>query len=64
MYETVSKKFPCEICGKSDWCFRSRDGEVHGCRRVSDGIHKTDRSGADYWLYFVKKEVKKCKRKK
>lgn len=50
----VSRSDPCTICGKADWCARSRDGIWVLCRRVGQGgIHKTDKTGVDYWLYRV-----------
>ncbi len=50
---TVTAQNPCRKCGKPDWCARSNDGRAEICRRVgrSDGIHKIDSNGADYWLY-------------
>jgi hypothetical protein len=58
-FEKVSKATPCEICGKPDWCFRLEGGRVHACRRESwNGIHKIDRAGTDYWLYFEEEEKK------
>ena len=50
----VSSKSPCFICGKSDWCSVSRDGGVTICRRLDtgEGVHKMDRNGGDYWMYF------------
>jgi hypothetical protein len=63
-FESVSFKYPCQICGKQDWCFRIDDESIHGCRRTSGGIHKVDKSGADYWLYFQEEGDEKCKKKK
>lgn len=31
---SVSKREPCLICGKSDWCRRTRDGEMAHCKRI------------------------------
>lgn len=53
MWKTVSNNHPCPICGKPDWCACSEDGRFIICRRAarSDGKHKTDSAGCDYWLY-------------
>ena len=49
---TVSKNNPCVRCARFDWCALSADGKIVVCRRDdSGGIHKTDSSGADYWVY-------------
>lgn len=32
-----SRKHPCPVCGKSDWCCWLNTGEVMWCMRVSDG---------------------------
>lgn len=52
-WREVTKAEPCPICGRPDWCSRSIDGAWVVCRRVNngDGLHRVDRSGADYWLY-------------
>ena len=34
-WRQVSRRLPCEICGKPDWCTRSDDGAVH-CMRCTD----------------------------
>lgn len=45
-YERVSRKRPCEICGKPDWCVRTRDGEITICMRVSaESIRMNSRGG-------------------
>ena len=52
-WHQVSRHEPCPICGKSDWCSRSADSNWVACRRLdtSDGIHRVDKAGIDYWLY-------------
>lgn len=53
LWATVSRQHPCPMCGRPDWCSISADGVWALCRRVDTGagIHRTDKSGADYWLY-------------
>ncbi len=52
-WHEVTTKAPCIICGHTSWCRTSTDGAWAVCRRVDTGagIHKLDRSGADFWLY-------------
>jgi hypothetical protein len=52
-WHDVSHREPCRICDKPDWCSFSADGTWALCRRLDtgEGIHKVDKSGADYWLY-------------
>ncbi len=39
----TSRDKPCPICGKSDWCSFSADGEVANCMRIAEGSFKTTR---------------------
>lgn len=61
--DKVSKREPCQICGKPDWCFRLDLGRIHCCRRMSHGgIEKEDKSGCTYWIHFEEdKNGKKCR---
>lgn len=54
-WKEVDRFNPCIICGKIDWCSYSSDGVWAVCRRIDagDALRKSDRSGADYWLYRV-----------
>lgn len=45
-FARVNKKTPCKICGKFDWCLRTRDGAVAICMRVADGSVKRIHCGA------------------
>jgi hypothetical protein len=42
----VSKKNPCEICGKPDYCTYTKNGDLALCMRVSAGSIKTASNGA------------------
>jgi len=44
-FARVSRKHPCEICGKPDWCVFTRDGEISICMRVSAGAIRVNRQG-------------------
>lgn len=50
---SVKKSSPCQICERSDWCSRSRDGEVAICRRQGGvgAFEKTDKAGGVYWVH-------------
>ncbi len=50
-WREATRREPCPICGRSDWC--RINGTWVVCRRVDNGrgIHRVDKSGADYWLY-------------
>ncbi len=37
----VSRRHPCPICGKTDWCQISPDSAIVGCMRVAEGAFKT-----------------------
>ena len=43
----VSKRNPCPICGRSDWCLLSADGEAVICARV-ESAHRCGDAG---WLH-------------
>ncbi len=51
LWYEVNRSDPCPICGRTDWCRQNSTWIV--CRRVDNGqgIHRLDKSGADYWLY-------------
>lgn len=36
----VSKKTPCPVCGKPDWCLVAEDGSAAICARIKDGSVK------------------------
>ena len=45
-FARVSRRRPCRVCGKSDWCSFTRDEEVSVCMRVSVGsIRMNSRGG-------------------
>ena len=52
-WRRATRKEPCAICGKPDWCSVSADGVWAVCRRLETGTgtHKTDAAGWDYWVY-------------
>ena len=41
----VSKRAPCPICGRSDWCGLSHDGAVCVCMREEQGAKKRSANG-------------------
>ena|ERR1044072_6699650 len=44
-FARVSRKRPCVICGKPDWCVFTRDGKISICMRVSAGAVRMNRQG-------------------
>jgi hypothetical protein len=55
-WENVSRAAPCAICGKPDWCRRSKDEAVADCYRecAANGIQKTDKIGGVFFRHFLK----------
>lgn len=47
-FARVSRKSPCPICGKPDWCMIAKTGEFAICPRVPDGAVRYLESGAGY----------------
>ena len=52
MMDRVSKKRPCPVCGRTDWCLVAPDGSAAICQRVQEGSRK--RSGDAGWLHILK----------
>jgi hypothetical protein len=52
-WRRVTSQDPCRVCGKTDYCTVSPDGQIALCRRVEAGAWKTktDRAGATYFLH-------------
>ena len=52
-WKDVTRRSPCPICEKQDWCRISKDGSVAACRRVPSGAMqiKQDKNGADVYLH-------------
>ena len=42
-YKRVSRKRPCLICGKPDWCSRAGDDSISFCARVTAGADRLSR---------------------
>jgi uncharacterized protein (DUF927 family) len=59
-WNEVDRRNPCETCGKTSWCTYSEDGNAWVCRRSRgfDGIEKTDKNGATYFLNFRHKQTR------
>lgn len=41
-----SRRRPCQVCGRKDWCSFTEDGALAFCMKVSAGSFKTARNGA------------------
>jgi hypothetical protein len=42
-YKRVSRRHPCLICGKPDWCSRTSDESVSFCARIREGANRLSR---------------------
>jgi len=49
-YQRVSRKRPCLICGKPDWCSRTADDSISFCARVTAGADRLSRK--ERWGVF------------
>lgn len=49
-YQRVSRKRPCLICGKPDWCSRTGDDSISFCARVTAGADRLSRK--ERWGVF------------
>jgi len=50
--QRVSRKSPCPVCSKPDWCLVAEDGSAAICARISDGSVK--KCGDAGWLHIFK----------
>src|SRR5438552_3164052 len=48
----VDRRNPCSICGHTDWCGYSVDGEMVVCMRVPDGALKSTKDKAG-WIHLL-----------
>ncbi len=49
-YKRVSRRQPCLICGKPDWCSRTWDESVSFCARITEGADRLSRK--ESWGVF------------
>jgi len=59
-WQRVSKKRPCAICGKPDWCTYSADGRTACCMRVESG--RPMRNGGWAHVLNVEREMRTAER--
>ena len=50
-FRKVTRKRPCRICHKADWCGYSTDERTSICMRVSDGAKRTARNGGNIHVH-------------
>src|SRR5215510_3875558 len=59
VFGRISRRRPCRICGKTDWCSFVRDGErISICMRVSDGARKINCHGGAIFIHDDWREEK------
>lgn len=51
VFKSASNQNPCPRCGRKKWCSEKLDGSAVFCRHDDTGIHKVDKTGADYWIF-------------
>jgi len=49
--QRVSRKTPCPVCGKPDWCLIAEDGSAAICQRIQKGSVKS--CGDAGWLHIL-----------
>lgn len=55
-YKRVSRKQPCLICGKPDWCSRTANDSISFCARVTAGADRLSRK--ERWgVFFHEREL-------
>jgi hypothetical protein len=52
----VTKRRPCLICGKLDWCVYVRDESLSVCMRVADGARKINSHGGAIHLHIGERQ--------
>jgi phage/plasmid primase-like uncharacterized protein len=58
--QRVSRKTPCPVCGKPDWCLIAPDKTVAICQRIQEGSVR--RCGDAGWLHILIKKGAKFQR--
>ncbi len=54
-YIRVSRRHPCPVCAKPDWCLVSRDGSASPCTAVCTRVESSKRIGEAGWLHRLRK---------
>lgn len=52
-WKRVSRREPCPVCGKPDYCGRTCDGEIVRCMRVESDKPATGKDGCMGWLHIL-----------
>jgi hypothetical protein len=52
-WRNATRKHPCAICGRPDWCRYTEDGAVQDCYRQGDAsaVERQDKSGSTFWRH-------------
>lgn len=54
-YRRVSRKSPCRICGKPDWCSTTLDQNISFCARSATNANRLSRDGWGIYYYNIKR---------
>lgn len=55
-YKRVSRRHPCLICGKPDWCSRAADDSISFCARVTTGADRLSRRES-WGVFYHDREI-------
>jgi hypothetical protein len=56
-FARVTKRRPCRICGKPDWCSYTRDEQVSICMRVHEGARRINQQGGAIFVHASNSEA-------
>lgn len=56
-YKRVTKKRPCSICGKPDWCSFTRNESISCCARSTTGADRISDQGWGIYYHFFRKNL-------
>ena len=51
-YQRVSRRSPCRICGKPDWCSTTKDHNIAFCARSAKNAHRLSSKGWGIFYYY------------
>jgi hypothetical protein len=58
-YTRVSRRRPCPVCERGDWCLASRDNEIDPSRVICARVESRQRFGSAGWLHVLRDDGKR-----